>query len=508
MARLNFTISKNPGLRDSIIYAIGESADGGIWFGTQKGVHRLEPDTTPPSKTMIIEKPPAISGTSTPLFRFSGEDNRTEQAKLRYLWRVSKIGADITFSGETSFTAISPFEEIQDSLESVINGDYKFFVNTKDAWRNVDISGDSSIFKIDTTPPTVTINSFKSEDRIAGSVQIVGNAYDDSPIHDFKSYKLHYGFGEDSSLVDWKDDNLIDLRPNTEVRDDVLAVWNTTGLRNGPYWLRLSAVDALNHGSVVALKVEVVESSVQLNSDRDTTFTAANDSIKLFVPAKALSQDVELIVRSCKNHELSADTLQGASYLGFCIAIKTLKNNREQEYLKFNKPITLDLTYPDLPFTESDEMNLTIFYSPTGEEDTWQRLGGTVKNDSNQITLAVKWTGHFALLKDRLIPHKADILDLEIQPRIFSPKSTRARSYIDISYWLVNASNVTCKIYNTAGRLIAILGENEPRNRGINVEQWNGLDLRQQTCPSGLYVVTVQADGKTEMKTVAVMRDQ
>ena len=69
--------------------------------------------------------------------------------------------------------------------------------------------------------------------------------------------------------------------------------------------------------------------------------------------------------------------------------------------------------------------------------------------------------------------------------------------------WVMSTVNV--KIYNTAGRLITVLAESKQMNRGTNVLSWHGQDLNSNTCPSGLYVVTIEAEDKMQTKTVVVM---
>jgi flagellar hook assembly protein FlgD len=63
---------------------------------------------------------------------------------------------------------------------------------------------------------------------------------------------------------------------------------------------------------------------------------------------------------------------------------------------------------------------------------------------------------------------------------------------------------VTAKVYNLAGRLVQVLCEKHPMNPGRNVVEWNGQDRTNSICPSGLYIVTVQASGQLATKTVMI----
>ena len=246
----------------------------------------------------------------------------------------------------------------------------------------------------------------------------------------------------------------------------------------------------------------MVESAVDVNREKGVKQTTAD--IDIFLPPNAISEDARLIVRTCQMDEITLFDSTGVTFANYCFAVEFDELVSSSFIQEFNKPATLSLSYKDSIPAGIDESKLALYYSEDGMSN-WQRLGGLVNQTEKKITAVFKKPGYFGLYKDLSEGTETGLFDLDIQPRVFSPNSSGLRSSVDISYTLGKASNVTCKIYNAAGRLIAILGENEPRNRGVNVEQWNGLDLRQQTCPSGLYVVTVQADGKTKIKTVAVM---
>ena len=130
-----------------------------------------------------------------------------------------------------------------------------------------------------------------------------------------------------------------------------------------------------------------------------------------------------------------------------------------------------------------------------------------VQNIEDQtITTSFEQFGVFALYEDLTQGGEEGIDNINIQPRVFSPNSS-ARPKVDIYFNLGKDSAVTTKVYNTAGRLITILADGEQMNRGINVVSWNGRDHIGNTCPSGLYVVTIKTENKMQTKTVVVINE-
>jgi flagellar hook assembly protein FlgD len=95
-----------------------------------------------------------------------------------------------------------------------------------------------------------------------------------------------------------------------------------------------------------------------------------------------------------------------------------------------------------------------------------------------------------------------DLSNLAVQPRILSPQYAQT---VTISFDLGQRAEVTAKVYNLAGRFVQVLCENRPMNPGSNTIEWNGGDYNGEHCPSGLYIICVQANGQTATKTVMVV---
>ena len=89
---------------------------------------------------------------------------------------------------------------------------------------------------------------------------------------------------------------------------------------------------------------------------------------------------------------------------------------------------------------------------------------------------------------------------LTCQPRVFSPN----RESVAISFQLNQPNTVTIKVYNAAGRLRRLLVNNRSLSSGTQVIWWDGRDDNQQTVVSNFYIITVEAEGAMDTKTVAV----
>jgi len=82
--------------------------------------------------------------------------------------------------------------------------------------------------------PGVSITQPGTGARVSGRVVIRGTASRDA----FQFYKVEYGQGE--SPTHW---NVINDIHRIPVTQNILEEWDTSGLPEGTYWLRLTVVD-------------------------------------------------------------------------------------------------------------------------------------------------------------------------------------------------------------------------------------------------------------------------
>ncbi len=489
---LRTTFTKTDGLAGNSVGAIIESSDRFMWFGTGEGVSRLRPDRNPPF-TFIIGDPEKTTGTPTPLFRFNGRDFFTKQEQLFYSYAVVESSIIPDSSHWQPFGQLTSIQ-----TRPLQNGTYTFHVRARDSWGNIDPIPAKWTFTVDITPPTVTFNSHKANDIVAGQVAIIGNAFDNSPINDFDYYNLQYGFGETQKDVkEWKTGRFTEYDSLKQVFNDTLAIWNTEGLPNGPYLLQLSAYDTLKHESHVFLNLEVAKSTATVDSRSGSNFVLDAGKLELYFPPNTFPKDTPLNVRDCLLQDIVPKADPQVKFANLCFEIAPHE-------LRLDKPATLTLYYPDSALTNKNEKKLALYHSADGKSN-WQRLGGSVDVEENKITTTFKQAGVFALYEDLSTGNKAGIMNVTSQPRVFSPQGGGFNTQTAISFDLGKESNVTIKIYNAAGRLVRVLTENEPMSYGTQVQYWDGKDQSGHYCLSGLHLVTIQAEDKMVTKTVVVL---
>jgi len=491
------TFTNMDGLALIPVYAILESGDGALWFGANAGVSRVNPDRTPPF-TFIIAGPKNLIGTSTTLFEFSGRDYRAAQDQLLYSYVIvdtSRVPDERDwelFSTRTS--VLTPLSQ---------NGTYRFYVRARDAWGNIDPTPATWTFTVDITQPTVAINSPSPDQVVAGKTAIIGSAFDSSPIRDFKNYQLSYAYETEREKIkesDWKTERFLKTQSTKEIRNDTLAIWDTAGLPNGSYWLRLSAWDTLRHESHDFVRVTVVRASQTVAARQGSHFSIDNGKLEIYIPPGDLSNDAQLFVRECPAQDfIPKNDDQQVTFARLCFKIEIAPGNPE-----LARPATLALFYPDSLLTGKNEKKLAFYHSADGKSD-WQRLGGSVDIANNKITTTFKQAGVFALYEDLSAGSQAGLFNIASQPRIFSPRGGGFDTKTAISFALGQEAEVTIKIYNTAGRLVRTLQENQIMSYGSNVVYWEGKDRTGSFCVTGLYLVTIQSENKTATKTVMVL---
>ena len=142
----------------------------------------------------------------------------------------------------------------------------------------------------------------------------------------------------------------------------------------------------------------------------------------------------------------------------------------------------------------------------TWDLNRWHFIGGTIERTNHVITTAINQIGVYGLFENKLTqPSTIKDLSVSCQPQIFSPRSTGYDSRTAISFDLGKSSEVTIKIYNTAGRLIRVLKENQPIGRGTAVFYWDGKNQNGKDCVTGLYLVHIKTEELRKTKTVVVL---
>ena len=156
-------------------------------------------------------------------------------------------------------------------------------------------------------------------------------------------------------------------------------------------------------------------------------------------------------------------------------------------------------------------------YQLTGAN--WTRLGGTVFE--GKIRVPITDLSTYGLFEDSgTTAGSATISNIEFSNRAFTPRRRQAglgaagprglqssvlTQTTDISFDLTAAATVRIEVYNRSGQLQTILEPGRQMNAGCNIVSWDGFDHEGDRVRSGLYIVSIEADGEREQKTVAVV---
>ena len=474
------------------IYTIFQDRENIFWFGTKGGLIKYTPDKMAPQTFIDPLAQDSIISSTSAVFSFNGIDIETPNETLAYscsLWLTSGTNTQnwSDYSKQTYYEVNLPS-----------NGDYIFFVKAKDADGNEDPSPALYKFKVDITSPTTVINHPKVDDYICGIVEVKGSAFDNSPINDFKNYRLEYAKGDSIALI--RDFDWIYIKSDTlPAINNTLAFWNTDTL-NGSYFLKLYAEDYLDHSSNFNVHVNVVETMEETYSNLGASIESSQDRISLYIPPGALETNTTI--------HFSPLNVSGALKIpdspGSEIIYSSLAYNIGPESLLLYKPAKLTFKYTNSDISNLDENKLSLAYIDTAKNI--KLIGGVVNTQFNSIQTTIKKLGIYILVEDNIIKHgQHTISDINCQPRIFSPRGTGFARSTTISFKLNTDSRISIKIYNLTGRLVRNLLKNKPMRVGNNPVDWDGRDYNGQICPSDLYIVTIESPKEVKTKTVMIL---
>ena len=178
---------------------------------------------------------------------------------------------------------------------------------------------------------------------------------------------------------------------------------------------------------------------------------------------------------------------------------------------EFRKAATLAIGYAG----QSVDENRLAIYQLVGS--SWERIGGTVQQELDQVRVPVEQFGTYALFEETgTTGGSASITNVEFSNRAFTPlgglRALRPGSRpllgrTDISFNLGAPATVRIEIYNRSGQLQRVLVSGREMGSGRQVVTWNGQDHDDRTVRSGLYIVVIDANGAKAHKTVAVVNN-
>jgi len=195
----------------------------------ESSIHKF---TTLNVPVVTIHSPPSITNDSTPLL------NATFDRIVTSAWYI--LNGDKSIGGNYIDHLIITLPELSDGSHHVIVDviDYEGdnMGNNGTAIQN---------FIVDSIPPTATITEPKDRAYISGTFNIVGTANDTN----FKNCKLEWK----NSTSAW-----IEIQNSTEpVIDGILGSWNTVGLEDDDYMIRLIAMDNASNVNYTEINVTI-----------------------------------------------------------------------------------------------------------------------------------------------------------------------------------------------------------------------------------------------------------
>lgn len=228
-------------------------------------------------------------------------------------------------------------------------------------------------------------------------------------------------------------------------------------------------------------------------------------SVRIYIAPRALVNDEEVPIEFLP---LTVAPPAGLTYTNIAFRI-----GPAQGTVALDKPATLTLKYDDsaLPAGIQEE-NLAVFrytVNSPGQFDFTTRLGGTVDPDSNSVSVPVNSLGMYGLFEDaRDVEEAIGINNVEFVPRAFSPAGNgELPAETGISFTIGKPMKITIEVYNTSGRFVARIIDEQELNAGGQIITWDGKDGDGRVVPSGLYIVRIKGEGTEKIKTVGVINN-
>ena len=367
--------------------------------------------------------------------------------------------------------------------DSVADGNYEIIVSTRNEKGDTVRCSIPIIF--DNTPPEIA--KFDIPDTVSCVTRIQGSASDSN----FKQLILK------KQKIGERDTSIIDFFATRSFS----TYWNTISL-NEEYSLFLVAEDK---GGLTT----TADSFVYIDNPRfehNLGLKKRQDEFTVYIPPHGFSEACAI----CLEQPLAGDSFYDpiGKITPTDLIVEICSELTTGTFVNKLSTLTIDYSNSDsVKAKQIDENKLGIYYYNKTNDQPWEFIGGTRTKDST-ITTTIKKIGTYGLCSSENIItdiHAQKDFQLSFQPRVFSPMGGSYDVQTAISYNLSKPTDVNIKIYNGAGRLVRNLLKNEPMPPGSNVTHWDGRDEGGHICVSDLYIVALQAEGKTATKTVAIV---
>jgi ligand-binding sensor domain-containing protein len=464
-------------------------------FGTfQGGLSLFHPDYASP-RAAVVSGPPAIIGSRSVAFEFTGGDVNSRNELIDLAWSIDG-------SPRTSFT-----KNKTTTLFDLADGPHVLELWARDKALNVSWQA-QHFFEVDATPPQPFIASPRFGAAILGDVGVYGDVTDAR----FGSYLVE--FSPEGNERNWQ---TIDTGDTIPAPGEPLAVWNTEPLPDGEYILRVAVTDTFNltgYG-VVAIIIDNEEpradvtSPARINNATGGRIYTLNAEVEVYFPPQALDQDRVVTIEEAP--EPSTLPPGASRWLGGWRFDPAEFATSKRVTLTFDLA-ALDsvvqagggapIPDPSPLAAPSSTAELVVF--AINPDSSYTFLGGSVDPNLGTITTAIQKLSAFGVFQGLFAATTTGEREIDIQPRAFSPRGNTFDTKAAISFHLNNGGNVQIYVHDRSGRIVRRVFDGS-LGPGRNVVDWDGRDGNGSVVPSGVYLVTVKAEGATDVKSVAVV---
>jgi len=186
--------------------------------------------------------------------------------------------------------------------------------------------------------------------------------------------------------------------------------------------------------------------------------------LKELIVAKEFQAAIDLIQPRIDNPISEIDSLRAVLDIEIILQLATFENNRAPLIVRYPQ-----FRYPDVStFSKNHDEN-------------WTKLNSLLNRDDSE---------------NYPIPIVATLY--QNYPNPFNPCTT-------ISFSIPAASNVRINLYNIKGQLVKSLCD-ENLERGIHRVVWDGLTNNKKPAGSGIYLIKMTANGKTDVKKAMMLK--
>jgi ligand-binding sensor domain-containing protein len=461
--------------------------NGNLWFSTDAGVSHFEPDHVPP-QPVALTAIPAVSplrDQSAAFIASFGENG------VEFSYRLVDTSRHTEVNPWSSWTRVSSW-----TAPNLSDAKYRLDVRARDLVSNVDSIAVG--FELDATPPGPVLSAPAFGQSVRGNIEVRGLATDAR----FRDYRVEI---RPAGAASWDPPTVTSLsQSHTPVAGGRLATWDTATLPDGLYDLRLSVSDTL--GLTGSVQVTVIVDNHAPFADQTTPAKVAaatggdiyttNGEVHLYFPPHAFAEDAVVTIDPVAPDDVPATLPSGAQRV---LSGHQLSWNGEV----LRKPARLELSFADVTPPSADAVALYLSTDGT----SWRHLGGTVTAESRRITLEVSEPGRYALFAGGTVSEGDPTLStISFSPRVFSPTGGFADREVGIGFTLGQGGSVTVRVYNRAGWLVREVAHGVTMGPGANLVRWDGRDRAGEVVADGLYLVAVEALGRTQTRTLAVVR--